>query len=71
MGGGRGISNQWRANCLLPTTDSNRQRPPTKTGRVSIGMELVADSRVLILDEPTSGLDAYNARNLIQVRSRS
>ena len=37
--------------------------------RVSIGMELVNNARVLVLDEPTSGLDAYNARNLLKLLS--
>ncbi|RKO90319.1 P-loop containing nucleoside triphosphate hydrolase protein [Blyttiomyces helicus] len=33
--------------------------------RVSIGIELVTDPRILFLDEPTSGLDAFTAFNII------
>ena len=33
--------------------------------RVSIGMELVAEPRLLLLDEPTSGLDASASRALV------
>ncbi|KAI3630169.1 hypothetical protein MIR68_011604 [Amoeboaphelidium protococcarum] len=35
--------------------------------RVSIGMELVANSPVLYLDEPTSGLDAFSSLLVIQL----
>ncbi|KAG1675973.1 hypothetical protein FOA52_014217 [Chlamydomonas sp. UWO 241] len=38
--------------------------------RVSIGMELVTDARLLLLDEPTSGLDSYNAMRLMQLLRR-
>lgn len=33
--------------------------------RVSIGIELLSDSRYFILDEPSSGLDALSDRNLL------
>ena len=35
--------------------------------RVSIGVELIAEPRVLVLDEPTSGLDAKKARQLVRM----
>lgn len=34
--------------------------------RVSIGVELLSDSRYFILDEPSSGLDALSDRNLLR-----
>jgi ABC-type multidrug transport system ATPase subunit len=34
--------------------------------RVTIGMELVTDPRILVLDEPTSGLDSFSALNLLR-----
>lgn len=34
--------------------------------RVSIAIEVVANSNVIFLDEPTSGLDAFNAHSLIE-----
>lgn len=34
--------------------------------RVSIGIQLLTDTRILILDEPTSGLDAYTARCILK-----
>ncbi|KAH6563261.1 hypothetical protein BASA62_008687 [Batrachochytrium salamandrivorans] len=34
--------------------------------RVSIGIELVADPKILFLDEPTSGLDAFTALNILE-----
>lgn len=34
--------------------------------RVSIGVELLANSPILFLDEPTTGLDSYNAYELIK-----
>lgn len=37
--------------------------------RLSIGMELVTDAKMVMLDEPTSGLDSYNAHCLMQVRA--
>lgn len=38
--------------------------------RVSIGVELVSDPRLLFLDEPTSGLDAFTAFYIIQSLKR-
>jgi len=38
--------------------------------RVSIGMELIIDPRVLFLDEPTSGLDAHSALKICQLLKR-
>jgi ABC-type multidrug transport system ATPase subunit len=35
--------------------------------RVSIGIELITQPKVLILDEPTSGLDAFTAFNVIKM----
>jgi ABC-type multidrug transport system ATPase subunit len=34
--------------------------------RVTIGMELVTDPRILVLDEPTSGLDSFSALSLLR-----
>ena len=34
--------------------------------RVSIGIELVTQPKILFLDEPTSGLDSFNAFNIIE-----
>jgi ABC-type multidrug transport system ATPase subunit len=34
--------------------------------RVSIGIELVTNPKILFLDEPTSGLDAFNAFNAME-----
>lgn len=33
--------------------------------RVSIGVELISDPRIIFLDEPTTGLDSYNAYEVI------
>lgn len=38
--------------------------------RVSLGMELIAEVRLLLLDEPTSGLDSFNALSLVRMLSR-
>lgn len=38
--------------------------------RVSIGMELVAETSILALDEPTSGLDATAAESVVQLLAR-
>ncbi|KAJ9617388.1 hypothetical protein H2204_013854 [Knufia peltigerae] len=35
--------------------------------RVSIGIQILTDPRVLLLDEPTSGLDAFTAFSIIEV----
>ena len=34
--------------------------------RVSIGVELVSDPRLIFLDEPTSGLDAFTAHYIVE-----
>jgi ABC-type multidrug transport system ATPase subunit len=34
--------------------------------RVSVGIELITDPKILFLDEPTSGLDSFNALNIVQ-----
>ena len=38
--------------------------------RVSIGLELVSDHRVVFLDEPTSGLDAFTAFYIVELIKR-
>lgn len=35
--------------------------------RVSIAVQVLTDSRILLLDEPTSGLDAFTASSIMQV----
>lgn len=35
--------------------------------RLSIGMELIAEPRILLLDEPTSGLDSFSAKVVMRV----
>jgi ATP-binding cassette subfamily A (ABC1) protein 3 len=32
--------------------------------RLSLGMSLIGDSKIILLDEPTSGLDPFNRRSL-------
>ncbi len=38
--------------------------------RVSVGIELITDPKILFLDEPTSGLDAFNAFNIVEICKR-
>jgi ABC-type multidrug transport system ATPase subunit/ABC-type multidrug transport system permease subunit len=35
--------------------------------RVTIGIQLLTDPRILLLDEPTSGLDAFTAQSIVQL----
>lgn len=46
--------------------DRHRSISGGEIRRVSIGVALVANPRVLILDEPLSGLDAYNALRVVE-----
>ncbi|RVD92306.1 ABC transporter [Tubulinosema ratisbonensis] len=38
--------------------------------RVSIGIELLNNPKILFLDEPLSGLDSFNAMNIIEILSK-
>ncbi|GAX77358.1 hypothetical protein CEUSTIGMA_g4804.t1 [Chlamydomonas eustigma] len=51
------------------SSGSTREISGGERRRVSIGMELVTDTRLLILDEPTSGLDSFNALSLVNLLS--
>lgn len=53
-------------NTLIGDRD-NRGVSGGERKRVSIGIELVTNPKVLFLDEPTSGLDAFNALNVMEV----
>jgi len=56
-------------NRIGSTGKSNAGVSGGERKRVSVGMELVSQARILVLDEPTSGLDSHAANNIINVLS--